>query len=227
MQMEVEQFAEQLIGGLTEDCWSTIVRFMDAGCNSLFIYEQLITPAMRYIGTLWEQNLLTVAEEHLASGICDFLLTRYRSVKNCQPFNGKKAMFFCLEGETHYLGLKMVAALFEEYGWNVRNYGASLPLEYACIGGNNWKPDLIGVSVSIVYHLPKLKEYTDVLAKLPHQPTILVGGRLVGRYDMSQLIPRENTLAVADLVQLNEWLAWESGERRHQTSMGHNQYVRS
>jgi MerR family transcriptional regulator, light-induced transcriptional regulator len=70
-------------------------------------------------------------------------------------------MSFCLEGETHFLGLKMVAALFGEHGCNVRNYGTSLPLEYACIGGNNWKPDLIGVSVSIVYHLPKLKEYMD------------------------------------------------------------------
>lgn len=121
-------------------------------------------------------------------------------------------MSFCLEGETHFLGLKMVAALFEEQGWNVRNYGASLPLEYACIGGNNCKPDLIGVSVSIVYHLLKLKEYMDALAKLSHQPTILVGGCLVGRYDMSQLIPQENALAVADLVQLNDWLAWESGK---------------
>ncbi|WP_397351496.1 B12-binding domain-containing protein [Paenibacillus sp. Y412MC10] len=36
-----------------------------------------LAPAMRYVGSLWEQNLITVANEHLASCVCDILLTRY------------------------------------------------------------------------------------------------------------------------------------------------------
>lgn len=219
MQMGVEQFAEQMISGLTEPCWQTIVQFMDAGNNSLFIYEQLLAPAMRYIGSLWEHNLITAAEEHLASGICDIILSRYASMKKSEQSNGRKAMLLCIEGETHFLGLKMVSSLFQEHGWETRFYGPSLPLEYAVITGMNWKPDVIGMSVSIVYHMPRLKEYVESLDKLHHKPTLMIGGRLIDPYAIHRMVP-DKVVLLPDLLQLNDWLLWYERTNKHQTSMG-------
>ncbi|MBJ9991689.1 MULTISPECIES: B12-binding domain-containing protein [unclassified Paenibacillus] len=75
--MGIEQLAEQMIGGRTEECWASLMEQVESGRNSLYIYEQWLAPAMRYVGSLWEQNLITVAYEHLASCVCDILLTRY------------------------------------------------------------------------------------------------------------------------------------------------------
>lgn len=38
--------------------------------------NDLLTPAMQHIGYLWENNQITVADEHLATAICDFVLSK-------------------------------------------------------------------------------------------------------------------------------------------------------
>ncbi|WP_254434125.1 B12-binding domain-containing protein [Halobacillus sp. Marseille-Q1614] len=42
----------------------------------LYLYEDIITPAMYHVGELWEKNEISVADEHLATAICDFVLSR-------------------------------------------------------------------------------------------------------------------------------------------------------
>ncbi|NBD24480.1 cobalamin B12-binding domain-containing protein [Paenibacillus glycinis] len=212
MQMEIEWFAEQLISGSIESCWEKLLRFMDAGANSLFIYEQVLTSAMRYIGSLWEQNLISVADEHLASGLCDILITRYGMAVNQAPANGLKAMFLCVEGETHDLGLKIVGALFREHGWDTRSYGVGLPLELAVASGMNWRPDVIGLSVSMAANLPAARTYEESLAELFHGPTIMIGGRQAGAYAALRQSSERLVLATS-LLDVGEWL------RARQTDM--------
>ncbi|MBO7747611.1 cobalamin B12-binding domain-containing protein [Paenibacillus sp. MWE-103] len=213
--MEPEHFAELLIGGQAEACWAKIEAFVGAGANSLFIFDRVLTPAMRYIGSLWEHNVITVADEHVASGLCDLLISRYEALLGKAPANGRRAMLLCVEGETHALGLKMVAALFREQGWEARFYGADLPLEYALASALSWKPDAIGLSVSIVYHLPRLRDYVDAFGRLPREPAILLGGRLTEPY-LAHRRAAERVVPTPGLLELSEWLAadTERGARR-------------
>lgn len=85
MYMEAEQFAENMLQGNTETCWKNLLQHVESGRNSLFIFEQLLAPAMRYVGSLWETHQITVADEHLASGVCDVLLSRYAALKKSLP----------------------------------------------------------------------------------------------------------------------------------------------
>lgn len=205
MNMEIEHLAEQMISGMTEPCWQNLVHHIDSGKNSLYIYEQLLVPAMRYIGSLWEQNLITVADEHLASGVCDILLTRYAALSKPEQGHGRRAMFLCLEEEAHNFGLKMVSSLFQERGFETRYYGADLPLEYAMLSAMKWKPDVIGLSVSIAYHLPKLQEYVEELGNLSYQPIIMIGGRIIEPYGIHQRLG-DRAVFLPDLLQLNDWI---------------------
>jgi hypothetical protein len=84
-------------------------------------------------------------------------------------------------------------------------FGANLPLEYAQTQAKDWKPDLIGISVAILYHLPKLKDYLETLSKLGNGPKMLVGGRLSGLYDLSQYCTKE-TIILKDLNEVEAWL---------------------
>lgn len=142
---------------------------------------------MHYIGQMWEENEITVAQEHLATAICDFALSRYCFDKmgETSSANRKKGLFFCLEGEEHYIGIKIISSLFREANWDVQFLGANLPLEYAVYNAQKWKPDVIGISLSLSIQLPKLKEYVTTLENLAHTPTIIVGSRLLKKYDFT------------------------------------------
>jgi methanogenic corrinoid protein MtbC1 len=177
----------------------------------MVLFRDLFTPAMYMIGDLWENNEISVADEHLATGVCDFVLSRMFNVSE-ERIGQKKAMFLCLQGEQHYLGIKMINSLFEEKGWETKYFGASLPLEYALKSALQWKPGVIGLSVSIVYNLPVLKNYVRTLAALPHKPVILIGGRLAEKYD---LMPYTNNqgIIIKNLEQAEKWLADYAEER--------------
>ncbi|WP_409299718.1 B12-binding domain-containing protein [Peribacillus sp. SCS-155] len=184
----------------------TAINFVNNhGYSSRFsVYNDLLTPAMRYVGELWENNEITVADEHLATATCDFVLSRlFPSTQT--NISKKKAMFFCLEGEQHYIGLKMVNSLFEEYEWDTQYYGSNLPLEYALKNAEKWKPDLVGISVTIVYHLSMLEDYTKAFASLASPPILMVGGRLTERYNIQDYCTGE-PIILNNLSDVKVWL---------------------
>jgi methanogenic corrinoid protein MtbC1 len=180
--------------------------------NRLFLFQNLFTPAMYLIGDLWENNEISVADEHLATGVCDFVLSRLFQISAAETESDKKAMLLCLQGEQHYLGIKMINSLFEENGWQTKYFGASLPLEYALKTALKWKPEVIGLSVSIVYNLPLLKNYVRTLGALPHKPVILIGGRLADKYDLRSYTNHQGII-IKNLEQADKWLNGYVDER--------------
>ena len=64
---------------------------------------------MYYIGELWENNEISVADEHLATAVCDMILTELSQEKTKNVTIDKKVMLLGLEEEQHYIGLRMVA----------------------------------------------------------------------------------------------------------------------
>jgi methanogenic corrinoid protein MtbC1 len=194
---------------LLEGNQQKVMEFMkkQGDLSRLDMCHQLFTAAMHYIGDLWENNEITVADEHLATATCDFVLSRllYSPPQAVQPLKSGKAMFLCVEGEQHYLGLKMVNGLFEEEGWETKYFGPNLPLEHALSKAKEWEPNVVGLSFSIVHHLPQLKHYVRKLSQLPNQPTILIGGRLASRHDLLADCA-DKAFIVHDLEELKDWL---------------------
>ncbi|MFC0523817.1 B12-binding domain-containing protein [Pontibacillus salicampi] len=172
-------------------------------------FEQVLTPAMYYIGELWEKNEITVADEHLATAVCDFLLSKLDSrVESAGREGDKKVLLFGVEEEQHYLGLKMVASVFREYGWKVRYLGPNLPIDHAKQQIDVYKPDVIGISASLSYRLPTLKNVVASLISLNWKPTILLGGRMTKEYDLSAMFANE-VLIMDGLETLQYWLEEE------------------
>ncbi|MFS0636787.1 B12-binding domain-containing protein [Mesobacillus foraminis] len=196
-----------LLKGDQDAAWRLIDEISKSGKDSLYIYESVITGAMRHIGYLWETNEISVADEHLATSTCDFLLARYlfEKKKDQKSVSSKKAMFLCVESEQHYLGLKMTSQLFSEAGWDTRFHGPNLPLESVKKAAEEWKPDVICLSFSILYHAEHLGPYIGGLEKLPNRPTVIVGGRLVEKYDFSRH-GTIRTIFMNNLEDVQKWL---------------------
>lgn len=203
MKEKWREFAEHLLNGNEQGAYQ-LIKNEDGG--SLSIYMEIVTPAMQYVGELWQEDKVTVAEEHLATSVCDFVLSRYgfQFKKQSENRNGK-IMFLCLEKEQHMLGTKMAAALCEEKNWDVRMLGANLPLESALSIAADWQPDVIGLSAALPYRLPILGEYVKELEGLAYKPKVIVGGRLASTYDLYSYTSKD-TVIFKQLTDLASWL---------------------
>ncbi|MDT2046316.1 B12-binding domain-containing protein [Priestia flexa] len=208
MESQTLRLVDELLSGNQDSAWNIVEKAVEKGASSLDIYEGLLTPAMRYIGTLWEKNIVTVADEHVATTTCDYLLTRYGFYKEVTSKKNKKhgkVMLFCLEEEQHFIGLKMVSLLFEEHGFDTRFLGADLPREAAEVMATDWQPDIVALSVTISFHLDQLPPYVNLLESLDPKPITLIGGRLIASNHVANSVV-DNAKQIPSLNELNEWL---------------------
>lgn len=83
-----------------------------------------------------------------------------------------------MEENEHSLGLRMVSDAFELSGWSTHYLGANVPVDALQAHIERWRPDLVGLSVALIQHLPRLRATVTMLRNgFPaERPTILVGG---------------------------------------------------
>lgn len=198
------KLAEVFLAGEDEKAMEIVLGYLEDHSHDE-LYHDLLTPAMYLIGDWWQENLISVADEHLATAICDFVVSAAELKR--QPKDGlhRKVMVLGPEGEDHYIGLKMVSSLFKDHGWQVQYLGPNLPLDAALESARRWRPDVIAMSAALAYRLPSLKAYSEAFRQLEFKPAIIIGGRAIAAADISK-IRIEGTLVVKDLPQLKNWL---------------------
>ena len=211
MNMEPIELAHLLLDGDADASFAFLCHLREKGWNSVDIYQSIVSGAMQHIGELWERDDISVADEHLATATCDFMISRFHAQTN-RNTSSRKAMFLCVEEEQHTLGMRMASLLFEENGWKTRMMGANLPLEHAISAAEKWKPDVICLSITILYHVPVLKSYVETLESLPFHPKIMVGSRLLSMYDLSPYCT-PHTLFMTDYKKLTDWMNDQSEEK--------------
>lgn len=199
-----QELADLFLAGNEEQALQLVQTYLENHTKDE-LYQLVLTPAMYWIGELWEKNIITVADEHLATAICDFVVSVTEVRWPVQASHKKKAMVLGPEGEDHYIGLKMVASLFKENGWAVQYMGPNLPLDAAIASANRWKPDVIALSAALAYRLPILKEYAQAFVALDCKPTVVLGGRAVSMANWPSS-ETEGIIIVKELDQLQSWI---------------------
>ncbi|KAB7669364.1 cobalamin B12-binding domain-containing protein [Bacillus sp. B1-b2] len=124
----------------------------------------------------------------------------------------RKVMLFCPEAEHHTLGLKMCASTFEEYGWITRNLGANLPLEHALYMARKWNPDVIAISFTMSYTIPKLEQYISTFSDINNKPDIIIGSRLLNEYSF-EMLKDNHIYLLNDQYSLKNWIIHYAKER--------------
>ena len=204
MTIKPKHLAEVFLAGDDEKALEIVLGYLE---NHSYdeMYHDLLTPAMYLIGDWWQENIISVADEHLATAICDFVVSAAELKRKPKDGIQRKVMVLGPEGEDHYIGLKMVSSLFKDHGWQVQYMGPNLPLDAALESARRWQPDVIAMSAALAYRLPALKAYSEAFQQLEFKPAIIIGGRAVAHADISK-IRTEGTLVVKDLPQLKTWL---------------------
>jgi methanogenic corrinoid protein MtbC1 len=174
--LQQRYLAAQLAGDRREALRLLVDEGLLRGIPLQDIHLKVIQPAQYRIGQLWQENRISVAQEHLATAISQLALSHlYRHLPRDPP-NGKTVMVSCVEGELHEVGARMASDFLEMAGFDVRFLGANVPNEHLVRMLREQKPDLLALSVTMTYHLPALRTAVEqVRAVAPHLP-IAVGG---------------------------------------------------
>lgn len=181
----MDEFEESLLAGNRREAMAIINRFIDSGHSLVDIELHIIQPALYSIGDKWQKNQVSVAQEHMATAIVQSLMTEGLLKSLPQEANGKKVLLACVEKNNHEVGLRMVADAFQLAGWEVQYLGANIPSLALIKQAVEWKPDLIGLSVSFPQQLKIVKQIIIQLETTigDNRPPVIIGGLAINRFE--------------------------------------------
>jgi MerR family transcriptional regulator, light-induced transcriptional regulator len=191
-----------LLAGRRAECRDSVQTLLDGKIAVKMLYSDLFQRSLYEIGDLWENNRITVANEHLATAITESLLNLvYPSVFATDRI-GKKAVISCSANEFHQVGGKMVADLFELNGWDGHFLGANTPPEDLAQFIQDVQPDIVGLSLSILSNMDHLKRAIEILKSNFPDMNLIVGGQAF-RWGGADIIkPFKNTHLVTSIDDL-------------------------
>ncbi len=130
---------------------------------------------MEQVGRLWQEDRISVADEHLATALAESTLAALYP-EFAWPVFGPRAIVACTEGERHQFGARMAADLLALDGWNVAFLGADVPSEALLERARRTQPVFVGLSVCLVFHLPCSRQTIAALRREAPEVRVLVGG---------------------------------------------------
>lgn len=145
--------------------------------NPVMIYDRVFAPSMREIGRLWEKGEITVAQEHLATGItehCRALLSR------TQPLSTTGTSYSVLltnvSGNQHTLGVNLLCDTFRWHGWEVYPLITALPEAQIVDAATIYQVDLVCLSVALPAQINRAASTVKALRGSKWQGLIEAGG---------------------------------------------------
>lgn len=203
---DYSRYVQALLAGDRRICHEIMRNLVDSSLDLRSIYEGFIRRSLYEIGDLWMTGRVSVATEHLATAITESLLTLVYPRLFRQPRNGRIAVVSCAPRETHRIGAKMVADMFELNGWRGHYLGADVPAPDLVQLIDEKHPEVLTLSITTSANLGPLLETADTVRhRFPALP-ILVGGQgfdPAGR-ERAERIPHVRFLASLD--ELESWM---------------------
>ena len=170
-------YQNSLLKGDTAGCLEIVTSLLEKNIKIQELYSELFQKSMYKVGDLWALNEISVSREHLATAITESML----SVTYPYLFTGrqstKKAIISCTTNEYHQLGGKMVADIFEVYGWDSHFLGVNTSVNDLLTSIDEKKPDLVGLSLAVYFNIAALEETLEAVYAHFSNVDILVGGQ--------------------------------------------------
>ena len=179
----VSRFSEALRAGMGKAAVAAADEALDAGAGVAAVHTQLIEPAMRAIGERWERAEISVAEEHLATAICQEVAAHilFRALPAAPATRPGRVMMTAVQGEQHVLGLRLASDVLETAGHHVLYLGADVPLDALLAACRIHRPEVLGFTATMWLNVPTMIREIHEVMQLEQPLRVMVGGRAVGR----------------------------------------------
>jgi methanogenic corrinoid protein MtbC1 len=171
------------------------------------LYQRVIAPAMHELGRLWEKGAITVADEHLATGVTHRVLAALRPPELLEQGMDRRprrprALLAAAQGEQHALGLRMVADLLEDGGYEAAYLGADVPTPALLQAVHTLSPDLLALSATMPESRRRLEDAVAAVRTEYPQLPLLIGGQGSGPPRLREGAAVENLELLAEKVPL-------------------------
>ncbi|MEA2492473.1 MAG: hypothetical protein QOJ29_384 [Thermoleophilaceae bacterium] len=144
------------------------------------LHAQVLTPAMRAIGELWEGHEMTVAGEHLATGITQHVLASvYQRSASITAAHQQRVLLAGVAGDHHTLGLQMIADQLEAAAYSVTNAGGDVDTATLIEAVRQNHPALVGLAVTLPSAAPAMTAAVRALRSTFPKLPIMLGGAAV------------------------------------------------
>lgn len=176
-EVRTQYLSAQLAGNRREALRLVIEEGVARGATVFQVQLEVIQEAQREIGRLWQENQISIAQEHMATAISHMALAHLYDHAPRAAANGKKVVVACVEGELHDFPARLVADALDLEGFDVRYLGANVPtpslVDLIC----RERPDLLALSVTMGFNAPGLRAAVQqVRAWAPTACPIVCGG---------------------------------------------------
>lgn len=175
-----ERYLQAVLSGDRRAAFAVVDEALAGGAHLRQVYLELFQPTLRDVGRKWEANLITVADEHLATAITEAAMARlYERLFASADGHGRLLLAACADVERHEVGLRMLCDVLEMDGWDTVFLGSSVPIADLVEMVRTRKPDVVALSASIAPHLSRVRAAVEALrGELGDRtPLIAVGGR--------------------------------------------------
>jgi methanogenic corrinoid protein MtbC1 len=171
-------YADALLAGEPRAAEVVIREAIEAGLGEAVIDDQVIRPALQLVGDLWADGQLSVAEEHLATSISMRVLTLQREAfRLARQRVSRRILLAGAQGEQHVLGLQMASSLILHSGYDVRLFGADLPVTEIAAAVDAHRPAVVGFTTATTLTAVNLPAAFEAVRRCNPEIGIVVGGR--------------------------------------------------
>lgn len=172
--------AAQLAGDRREAVRLILEEGLARGVGVSDLQAGVVQSAQREIGRLWQQNRISIAQEHMATAISHVALARLFEEATPSSPVGRKVVVACVEGEMHEFPARLVSDFLELGGFEVRYLGANVPLHDLLRLIDEERPALLALSVTMSFNAHALRTAVERVRERHPSLPILVGGHALG-----------------------------------------------
>ena len=179
---DLDLFTKLLLAADDEKSAQYLLGLRDAGHSLDAIYLEVLAPAARMLGEMWEEDTtsfseVTVGLSRLHRRVMELGPAFHSGRGTFQP--GKHALLVAAPGEQHTFGLFMVTEFFRREGWEVSGEPIRTVSDLADTVQDNWF-ELVGISAGSAQRLEDVRTAVSAVRKASrnHSVAVMVGGPL-------------------------------------------------
>jgi methanogenic corrinoid protein MtbC1 len=172
-----EVFLQAILTGQRHAAVQIAKDAMASGLSLQDLYVDVFQSALYEVGARWEANRLSVAQEHMATAITQYVMAQIYEAPDERLLRNGSVVLTGVEGELHSIGAVMVGDLLESSGWRVRFLGTNLPAASVLGVLREATPSHIGISTTMLFNVPAVRQLiTSIRAEFQGRVTVVVGG---------------------------------------------------
>ncbi|MGE5403008.1 MAG: B12-binding domain-containing protein [Ignavibacteriales bacterium] len=176
------EYLSCLLKGDKPKCSAIVTHLLEHNVSPKELYVRLFERSLERVGKLWEANKICGATEHMATTITECLMSFTYPVVSKSEKNGKKVIVACVPKEFHQIGVKMVADIFEQHGWESYCLGANVKTSELFKLIKEKQPEVLALSATVYLNVKRLVDLIrSVRLEFPDIEIITGGQAFLGK----------------------------------------------